>query len=73
MVEQGKPYVLPMGRPIARKVQCTEGRGCWKKRRSLCNVENKGSTLPYPKGGRLPTRINYMKELETANVSRSMT
>ena len=43
MVEQGKPYVLPMGRLIVRKVQCTEGRGRWKKRRSLCNVENKGS------------------------------
>ena len=30
-------------------------------------------TLPHPKGGRLPTRINYMKELETVNVSSSMT
>lgn len=29
--------------------------------------------LPYPKGGRLPTRINYMKELETVNVSGSIT
>ena len=43
MAEQGKPYVLPMGRPIVRKVQCTEGRGCWKKRRSLCNAGNRGS------------------------------
>ena len=24
--------------------------------------------LPYPKGGRLLTRIDYMKELETVNV-----
>ena len=30
-------------------------------------------TLPHPKGGRLPTRINYMKELKTVNVSSSMT
>lgn len=43
MAEQGKPYVLLMGRLIVRKVQCTEGRGCWKKRRSVRNVENKGS------------------------------
>lgn len=35
--------------------------------------EIKVQTLPYPKGGRLPTRINYMKELETVNVSSSMT
>ena len=29
--------------------------------------------LSRPKGGRLPIRINYMKELETVNVSSSMT
>ena len=29
--------------------------------------------LPCPKGGRLPARIDYMKKLETVNVSRSMT
>lgn len=29
--------------------------------------------LPCPKGSRLPARINYMKELETVNVSGSIT
>lgn len=29
--------------------------------------------LPYPKGSRLPARINYMKELENVNVSGSIT
>lgn len=43
MAEQGKPYALPKGRQIVRTVQCAEGRGCWKKRMSLCSAEDKGS------------------------------
>ena len=43
MTEQGKPYAFPKGRLIVRKVQYAEGRGCWKKRRSLCNAGNRGS------------------------------
>ena len=39
-----------------------------------CVIQEIGvQTLPHPKGGRLPMRINYMKELETVNVSSSMT
>ena len=43
MAKQGKPYAFPKGRLIVRKVQHVEGRGCWRKRRSLCNAKNKGS------------------------------
>jgi len=40
----------------------------------LCVMQGIGvHDLPRPKGGRLPTRINYMKELETVSVSSSMT
>lgn len=40
----------------------------------LCVMQRiRVQALPYPKGGRLPTRINYMKELETVNVSGSIT
>jgi hypothetical protein len=40
----------------------------------FCVMQEIGvQTLPYPKGGRLPTRIDYMKELETVNVSGSIT
>lgn len=38
----------------------------------LCAIQRiRGQDLSYPKGSRLPTRINYMKELETVNVSGS--
>ena len=30
-------------------------------------------TLPHPKGGRFPTRINYMKELKTVEYSCAVT
>ena len=33
----------PWGRHIVKDVQCTEGRGCWKKRKSLCNVRDRDS------------------------------
>lgn len=51
MVEQGKPYTLPLGRQIVRDVQCVEGRGCWKKRIPLCNAEDRGSRFASPEKG----------------------
>lgn len=44
------------------------------KSEGLCVMQGIGvQDLPQPKGGRLPTRINYMKELETVSVLSSMT
>lgn len=44
------------------------------KSEGLCAMQRiRVQDLPCPKGSRLPTRIDYMKRLETANVSRSMT
>ena len=59
-----------MGRPIARKVQRAEGRGCWKKRRPLCNAGDKGSRFALPEREQTS---NAHQLLGTANVSRSMT
>ena len=43
------------------------------KAKSSCVMhEIRVQDLPCPKGSRLPTRINYMKKLETVNVSSSM-
>ncbi|GFI17457.1 hypothetical protein IMSAGC009_02628 [Lachnospiraceae bacterium] len=54
-----------MGRPIARKVQRAEGRGCWKKRRPLCNAEDKGSRFALPE--REQTSNTYRLHEETGN------
>jgi hypothetical protein len=44
------------------------------KSEGLCAMQRiRVQDLPCPKGSRLPTRIEYMKRLETVNVSRSMT
>lgn len=54
-----------MGRPIARKAQCAEGRGCWKKRRPLCNAGDKGSRFALPERGQ--TSNAYRLHEETGN------
>ncbi len=37
-LELGKPYVFPMGNKIARSSNDTDGRGCDKKRKPVCNA-----------------------------------
>ena len=72
-MEQGKPYVpLRVGRLQERyNAQKAEDAG---KSEGLCVTQGiRVQDLPCPKGGRLPARIDYMKKLETVNVSRSMT
>lgn len=61
MAEQDKHYVLLMGRPNVRVVQCTEGRGRWKKRRSLCNAGNRGSRFA-PSEGRQTSNAHQLHE-----------
>ena len=42
-LELGKPYVFPMGNKIARSSNDTDGRGCDKKQKPVCNAEDKDS------------------------------
>ena len=66
MTKQGNPYVLlGKGRLIVRKAQCTEGRGCWKKRKPLRNAEDRGSRFALSE--RKQTSNAYQLHEETGN------
>ena len=40
-LELGKPYVFPMGNKIARSSNDTDGRGCDKKQKPVCNAQDR--------------------------------
>lgn len=40
-LELGKPYVFPLGSKIARSNNDTDGRGCDKKQKPVCNEQDR--------------------------------
>ena len=45
-LELGKPYVFPPGSKIARSSNDTDGRGCDKKQRPVCNEQLRQEAVP---------------------------
>ena len=41
-LELGKPYMFPLGSKVARPHNDIDGRGCDKKRKPVCNAQNRG-------------------------------
>ena len=41
-LELGKPYMFPLGSKVARPNNDIDGRGCDKKRKPVCNAQNRG-------------------------------
>ena len=41
--ELGKPYVFPLGSKVVRPSNDTDGRGCDKKQKPVCNAQDKDS------------------------------
>ena len=40
-LELGKPYVFPLGSKVAKPSNDTDGRGCDKKQKPVCNEQDK--------------------------------